>query len=117
MFKEAIDHRPKNNYAYPYDDETLHIKLRSKKNDLNSVTLIYGDPFDWSNEEPILYESNMQVVYQDELYDYWFTSIKTINRRTHYVFSLKDDENSDSIIYSERGYFKEVPKQCPPCFF
>ncbi|MGP4073891.1 alpha-glycosidase [Piscibacillus sp. B03] len=117
MLKEAIDHRPKNNYAYPYDHETIHIKLRAKKGDLSQVTLIYGDPFDWTNEEPNLYEANMKVIYQDELYDYWFASIKTINRRTHYVFSLTDQENSKPVIFTERGYYNEVPTQYPPCFF
>ncbi|TFB24500.1 alpha-glycosidase [Filobacillus milosensis] len=117
MLKEAIDHRPKNNYAYPYDNETLHIKLRTKKNDLSQVTLVYGDPFDWTNEEPNLYEKNMHVAYQDELYDYWFAAIKTINRRTHYVFSLTENKNAKPVIFTERGYYNEVPKNYPPCFF
>ncbi|RPF54294.1 glycoside hydrolase family 13 protein [Aquisalibacillus elongatus] len=117
MLKEAIDHRPKNNYAYPYDDETLHIKLRTKKNDLERVTLIYGDPFDWTNERPNFYESSMEVAYQDDLYDYWFAAIKTVRRRTHYVFKLEDSSEDSPVIFSERGYFDSVPEDCPPCFF
>lgn len=31
MLKEAIYHRPKNNYAYAYSKDTLHIRLRTKK--------------------------------------------------------------------------------------
>lgn len=44
MLKEAIYHRPKGNFAYAYKEETLHIRLKTKKNDANKVNLIYGDP-------------------------------------------------------------------------
>ncbi|GAA3322639.1 hypothetical protein GCM10020331_043310 [Ectobacillus funiculus] len=46
--REAIYHRPKkNNFAYAYDTQTLHIRLRSKKNEITAVTLIHGDPYVW----------------------------------------------------------------------
>ncbi len=48
MLKEAIYHRPKDNFAYAYDKETLHIMLQTKKNDMDSVGLIFGDPYDWA---------------------------------------------------------------------
>ena len=48
MIKEAIFHRPKNSYAYAYDANTLHIRLRAKKDDLTSVELIHGDPYRWA---------------------------------------------------------------------
>ena len=44
MFKEAIYHRPKDNYAYAYDEKTIHIRIRTKRDDVQSTTLIYGDP-------------------------------------------------------------------------
>lgn len=31
MLKEAIYHRPKDNFAYAYNEKTLHIRLRTKK--------------------------------------------------------------------------------------
>ncbi len=31
MLKEAIYHRPKDAFAYAYDERTLHIRLRTKK--------------------------------------------------------------------------------------
>ena len=34
----------KNNYAYAYNDKTLHIRIRTKKNDIEKVNLIFGDP-------------------------------------------------------------------------
>ncbi len=37
LLKEAIYHRPKNNFAYAYDKETLHIRLQTKKDDVAAV--------------------------------------------------------------------------------
>ena len=31
MFKEAIYHRPKDNYAYAYDEQTIHIRVRTRE--------------------------------------------------------------------------------------
>ena len=45
MIYEAIHHRPKNNFAYAYDKETLHLRLQTKKNNVDTVTLVYGDPY------------------------------------------------------------------------
>ena len=49
MLKEAIYHRPKDNYAYAYDEKTIHIRIRTKRNDVQSTTLIYGDPYEWTD--------------------------------------------------------------------
>lgn len=41
----AIYHRPESEYAYLYKDKTMHIRIRTKKGDIESVHLHYGDPF------------------------------------------------------------------------
>ena len=41
----AIYHRPESEYAYLYKENQLHIRIRTKKNDLQKVILHYGDPF------------------------------------------------------------------------
>ena len=51
MIYEAIHHRPKNNFAYAYDKETLHLRLQTKKDDVDSVTLVYGDPYLWKADQ------------------------------------------------------------------
>jgi len=35
--KEAILHTPKSNYAYAYDKDTLHIRLRTKKEEIKTA--------------------------------------------------------------------------------
>ena len=41
----AIYHRPESEYAYLYKDNTMHIRIRTKKDDIESINLHYGDPF------------------------------------------------------------------------
>ena len=41
----AIYHRPESEYAYLYKEKQLHIRIRTKKDDIQKVILHYGDPF------------------------------------------------------------------------
>ncbi|MFD1739838.1 glycoside hydrolase family 13 protein [Bacillus salitolerans] len=112
MLKEAVYHRPKNNYAYAYDKETLHIRLRTKKNDVDSVRLIYGDPYDWKEDEPgkhrwQTFEINMNKSGSDALFDYWFSAIKPECRRLRYGFTLTN--RNETIYYTEKGFYEEKP--------
>lgn len=40
----AIYHRPESEYAYLYKDGQLHIRIRTKKEDIKRIVLHYGDP-------------------------------------------------------------------------
>ncbi|QAA23158.1 glycoside hydrolase family 13 protein [Sporolactobacillus terrae] len=106
MEKSAIYHQPCSSYAYPYDRETMHLKVRTKKDDVQSVTLIYGDPYEnvkieeryqWINKQV-----NMKKVAQTDLHDYWFISVKPPYRRLQYAFVLIDSSGT-SIFYGDRG--------------
>lgn len=107
MFKEAIYHRPKDNYAYAYDEETLHIQLRTKKNDVDIVSFIHGDPYEWQDGKWITANMPMKKSGSTDLFDYWFISIKPNFKRLRYGFELKN--NTETIIYTERGFFHETP--------
>ncbi|TLS37865.1 alpha-glycosidase [Pseudalkalibacillus caeni] len=108
MLKEAIYHRPKNNYAYAYDKETLHIMLRTKKGDLASAWLIHGDPFDWKENAWQKNELEMALSGSDSLFDYWSVELRPPYRRLRYGFKLKDT-NGEEVIFTEKGYFEEAP--------
>ncbi|HEU5560785.1 TPA: alpha amylase N-terminal ig-like domain-containing protein [Streptococcus pneumoniae] len=45
MELSAIYHRPESEYAYLYKDKKLHIRIRTKKGDIESINLHYGGPF------------------------------------------------------------------------
>ena len=42
MEATAIYHRPESEYAYLYKDGQLHIRIRTKKEDVKRIVLHYG---------------------------------------------------------------------------
>ncbi|KHE72878.1 glycoside hydrolase family 13 protein [Halobacillus sp. BBL2006] len=107
MLKEAIYHRPKNNFAYAYDRETIHIRLRTKRDDLDTVTLVHGDPYVWEDGEWQFEKKTMEKSGSDELFDYWFASLKPPYRRLRYSFLLEDSK--EVLTYTEKGFYEKVP--------
>ncbi|MGG3803368.1 alpha-glycosidase [Metabacillus fastidiosus] len=108
MNKEAVYHRPKDQYAYIYDAETLHILLRTKRGDAHSVNLIYGDPYEWDVSGWISSIVPMQISGRDELFDYWFTEVKPPYRRLRYGFKIASGD--ETIFYGEKGFNDTAPK-------
>ena len=45
MNTAAIYHRPESEFAYLYDSETLHLRIRTAKGDVAHVHLVSGDPY------------------------------------------------------------------------
>lgn len=108
MLLEAIYHRPKQNWAYAYDQETIHIRLRTKKDDVTAVTVYTGDKFycydDFTKTVPV----PMERLYQDELFDYWQAAVVPPYRRLAYTFKL---ESADEMLWmNERGFHTEPPQ-------
>lgn len=106
MIREAVYHRPKNNYAYAYDTKTLHLRLRCKKNDVSIVNLIYGDPYRWAEDRMVSEAIPMRKITSDELFDYWFIAIEPENNRFVYMFELHD--GNDTVIYGEKGFTSNI---------
>jgi glycosidase len=95
MNKSALWHQAKSEYAYAYDQETLHIVLRTAKNDIKTVQIIHGDPFNWVGDQQGLphWENHIEIMdkrYQSDLFDYYFIAIKPPYLRTKYAFLLND---------------------------
>lgn len=96
MNKSALLHQAKSEYAYAYDQETLHITLRTEKNDIKKVEIIFGDPFNWvgDKDKKPYWKNNIQTMkvrYQSEDFDYYFIEIKPPYLRTKYAFLIHDD--------------------------
>lgn len=108
MLKEAIYHRPKNNFAYAYDKETLHIVLQTKKDDMKSVVLISGDPYDWKDGKWQTKELEMSKSGSTSLHDFWFVAVKPEFRRMRYAFRCSD--SYETCFYTEGGIFSFAPK-------
>ena len=93
----AIYHRPESEYAYLYKDGQLHIRIRTKKEDIKRIVLHYGDPFIFTED---LYEETeeMDKVTSDDLFDYWQVSVAVGYARIQYLFELEDTKGK-KVLY------------------
>lgn len=101
MELSAIYHRPESEYAYLYKDKTMHIRIRTKKDDIESINLHYGDPFIFIEDR---YEAikEMIKVTSDALFDYWQVEVTVGYARLQYLFELKD-KKGQKILYGDKG--------------
>jgi glycosidase len=107
MNKLALWHNAKSEYSYAYDEKTLHIVLRTAKNDIKKVEIIHGDPFSWIGDKkgnPLwkhdVYE--MTKRYQNDDFDYYFMAIHPPYLRTKYAFLLYTEQNDTYLFGSKR---------------
>ena len=107
MLKEAIYHRPKNNFSYAYDKDTLHFILQTKKNDVDTVAILFGDPYDWENDKWQTKTLEMAKSGSTDLHDYWFAAVKPEFRRLRYAFRCSDV--SETCFYTEGGTYSSPP--------
>ena len=104
----AIYHRPESEYAYLYKEGQVHIRIRTKKEDVEKIVLHYGDPFIFLEDS---YEDvkEMVKVTSDALFDYWQVAVSVRFARLQYLFELKDKEGQ-SILYGDKGFADNSPE-------
>lgn len=102
MNKHAVYHRPKSNYCFAYDNNTIYIRLRVAKGDLSKAILIYGDKYEWDNKR----ELKMELTCSDKDYDYFSAIIKPPNNRLSYYFIL--ESNDERYYFTEWGVLNKV---------
>lgn len=91
MLKQAIYHKVYSDYAYPLSNRDLLIKIRTKKNDIKDINLIYLDKYKYSTSK----ETNtakMSKVASDNLFDYFEGIIEHDYISVNYYFELVDDK-------------------------
>lgn len=113
MLLEAIYHRPKQNWAYAYDRETVHIRLRTKKGDAAKVDVVGGDKYAWERTVETI---PMKLFTTDALFDYWEAAIIPLHRRLRYAFRITSTDNKETLFMTERGFLSELPDN-PNSFF
>ena len=101
MELSAIYHRPESEFAYLYKDKKLHIRIRTKKEDIESINLHYGDPFIFMEE---FYQDTKEMtkITSDVLFGYWQVEVSVDFARIQYLFELTDTEGQ-SILYGDKG--------------
>lgn len=104
----AIYHRPESEYAYLYKEAQVHIRIRTKKDDIEKIVLHYGDPFIFIEDS---YEDvkDMVKVTSDALFDYWQVAVSVRFARLQYLFELKD-KKGQSVLYGDKGFTDNSPE-------
>lgn len=106
MLLEAIYHRPKQNWAYAYDYQTIHLRIRTKRGDVDRAEVLYGDKYlPWA----LMMTAPMRIVGHDELFDYWQAEVKPPFRRLNYCFKIQ--QGKETIWLTERTLGEQEPKQ------
>lgn len=111
MQVEAIYHRSTDSYCYAYDDRTVHIRLRAKKDDLRTVKALYGDKYDWDHTAT---EKHLRKIASDELFDYWQAELVPPHGRLRYAFELVSGKST--LWYTEQGFSERKPQDSLSCF-
>ncbi|MFD0590043.1 glycoside hydrolase family 13 protein [Paenibacillus sp. GCM10027627] len=111
MLLEAIYHRPKQNWAYAYDGQTLHLRVRTKRGDATRAQVIAGDKYAWGQTVASV---DMRILSSDERFDYWEAAVKPPFRRLRYAFRFFNDQ--ETVILTEKGFEPELPDN-PNTFF
>lgn len=104
MEKAALLHRPDSEYAYLYEKDDFHIRLRSKKGDVKAVKVIKGDPYLIGEDQWYLEAEPMTLLTTTEDFDYWFIKTSAAFRRLQYGFQVIGVDGEE-IFYGDRGIF------------
>ncbi|AOZ92493.1 glycoside hydrolase family 13 protein [Paenibacillus crassostreae] len=105
MLLEAIYHRPKQNWCYAYDERTIHIRIRTKRDDIDSIQAMTGDKYAW--EQTLTYIP-MTIMSSDELFDYWECEVIPPHRRLKYGFILQ--KGKEKLWMTEYTFLNEPPE-------
>lgn len=112
----ALIHNPKSAMCYARDNSTLHIRLRSAKDEIEKVTLWIGDPYEWAvggldggnlggsdahgwtggREIPMTIEAETQHQ------TCWLAEFTPPKRRARYGFILHSKGSGKKILFGER---------------
>ena len=111
--RTALYHRPRNSFAYGYDENTLQIRLRLAKNEAWKVTLRIGDGYKWEagggggnlngggamgwtggQNVPMVKEA------ETEHFEYWIADFMNDTKRFRYAFIIEGI--NERILFGEK---------------
>ncbi|MFB0918974.1 MAG: glycoside hydrolase family 13 protein [Clostridiaceae bacterium] len=100
MNKHAIHHISDLPYAYPKDENTLVVRIRCARGDMERVSVVYKDRYDWVNRGKA---KEMELISETELFSVYEAELQVPRNRYRYYFELIDSEGN-TIYYDERGF-------------
>ncbi len=108
---DCLHHVPHSNWAYLYDKDTFHLRVRTKKQNVDRVFALTGDKYDWETYHE---EHEMKKVSSDRFFDYWQTAVRPEHRRFSYGFRFHSGE--ETVWMTENDILSEEP-EAPTGFY
>ncbi|MCY6958500.1 glycoside hydrolase family 13 protein [Clostridium brassicae] len=115
--RAAVHHMPKSNYSYGYDNETLHIRVKTKKGEVKRASIRIGDPYIWDaggcdggnmNAKGGVWIGGktypMRKELETEYFDHWIVEYKPDKKRARYAFILEGEE--ETILFTEKKVYE-----------
>ncbi|MBI9008509.1 MAG: alpha-glycosidase [Tenericutes bacterium] len=103
---EAIHHMSGFNYCYPLSKDTLRLRLRTKKNNVDIVTVVYQNVY-LHTIDSLKYEA-MEKVCSDKYFDYFEKDIFVKEGYFKYYFKLEAEKD---IYYCQDGFLDELSEK------
>jgi glycosidase len=108
MKREAILHIPMSNYAHGIDEKHVLFRLRTAREDVRTCRLFYGDRA--CRMTPVIFSSAvMDLVAQDEYFDYYEVILESPYTRICYYFELED--GIDTVLYYADLFHQHTVKE------
>jgi len=111
MLLEALYHVPRDKWAYAYDNATIHLRIRTKRDDLEQVIAMTGDKYNWKGTYQ---EYLMEKAAHDRMFDYWEIAVRPRYKRLSYAFKLV--AGTETIYMLDSGLQHEPPSPPGECF-
>ncbi|MDR0921840.1 MAG: glycoside hydrolase family 13 protein [Lactobacillales bacterium] len=104
MNTAAFYHRPESEFAYLYEKDTMHIRLRTARGDVRKVKLLSGDPYQLDTKRWFEQPVNMKKYLSTEVYDYWVVTITAPYNRLSYAFHVEGFDETHVFFGDHAGY-------------
>lgn len=102
MEKAAITHHPYSQYCYGLDQYSIVLRIKAKKNDIKSASVVIGDRM--SDFYKTFSKHEMVLAASDFCHDYFEARVKVKYERLRYYFILTD-YSGESLIYSNYWFY------------
>lgn len=114
--KSTLFHTAKSADSYAYDNQTLHLRLRTARNEVIGVHLWIGDPYLWaeggldggnlagSDAHGWIGGQRVEMCLEGstQYYDHWFAEFKPVKKRCRYGFILHGKDN-ETLFFGEQS--------------
>lgn len=104
MLLEAFYHVPRDKWAYAYDLKTIHLRVRTKRDDVEHVTVLTGDKYDWKSTAA---EIPMEKAASDGMFDFWEAAVRPKFKRLSYAFRIS--AGTETVYLLDSGLKNKEP--------